>query len=58
MTLDEKIAQVEKVINLLLKIEAHAMFMIVVGALMCLHGQAEDGKLIIGAGLAVFKGKA
>jgi hypothetical protein len=55
MTWDERIEKVEKVINLLIKLEAHALFLVVCGALMCLHGNKDEGQLIMGAGLAVFK---
>lgn len=55
MTWDERIDKVEKVINLLVKMEAHALFLVVTGALMCLHGNKDEGQLVIGAGLAVFK---
>jgi len=48
--------KIEKYVNLLVKIEAHAILMILTGVFMCLHGNKEEGQLIIGAGLAVFKG--
>lgn len=55
MTWDERIEKGERVINLLVKVEAHALFMVVTGALLCLHGNKEEGQLVMGAGLAVFK---
>ena len=55
MTWDERIEKAERVINLLVKVEAHALFMVITGALLCLHGNKEEGQLVMGAGLAVFK---
>jgi len=58
MTWDERIDKAEKVISLLVKAEIHAIFMVITGALLCIHGNKEEGQMIMGAGLAVFKGKA
>ena len=56
MTWDERIEKASKVVDLLVKAEAHAILMVGLGALMCLHGNKEEGQLVLGAGLAVFKG--
>lgn len=58
MSWDEKIEKFEKVVNILVRCEAHACLMVGLGALMCLKGNKDQGQLIIGAGLAVFKGKS
>jgi hypothetical protein len=55
MTWDERIEKAEKFLNLLVKLEAHAIFMVITGALLCIHGNKEEGQLVMGAGLAVFK---
>lgn len=57
MTWEERIDKAERIINLLVKVEAHALLLVFTGAFMCLHGDKDQGQLIIGAGLAVFKGK-
>ena len=56
MTWDERIEKVQKVVDMAVKCEAHALLMVGFGAMMCLHGDKDQGQLIIGAGLAVFKG--
>ena len=56
MTWDERIDKIQKVIDLLVKAEVHAFVMVGMGAIMILHGAKEEGQLIVGAGLAVFKG--
>jgi hypothetical protein len=56
MTWDEKIAAAQKLVDVLIKAEVHAMALVCCGALMCLHGNKDEGQLVIGAGLAVFKG--
>lgn len=50
--------RLERTGNLLLKFEAHAFAMLLAGAGLVLHGNKDEGQLIIGAALAVFKGKA
>jgi hypothetical protein len=55
MTIDlEKAARFA---DLLIKLEVHAILMLAVGSALCLHGQKDEGTLIIGGALAVFKGK-
>jgi hypothetical protein len=58
MTWDERIEKVQKVVDLMVKAEAHAICMVLLGAVLCLKGDKPNGQLIIGAGLAVFKGKS
>ena len=58
MNWQEKIEKLEKVVDILIRAEAHALLLVGLGALMCLKGQKDQGQLIIGAGLAVFKGKS
>jgi hypothetical protein len=53
---DERITQLQRVIDIFIKAEIHALIMVGVGASMCLHGNKDEGQLIIGAGLAVFRG--
>lgn len=52
------IAKFQLVVDILIKAEAHAIAMVGLGALMCLHGNKDEGQLVIGAGLAIFKGKS
>ncbi len=54
--MDAAIDKLERVANLLVKFEAHAIAMVLLGAGLCLHGMKDEGQLIVGAGLAVFKG--
>lgn len=56
MTWDERIEKAQKVVDLCVKAEAHAILMVGLGALLCLKGHPDQGQLIIGAGLAVFRG--
>ena len=56
MTWDERIDKLQKIVDIAVKAEAHAILLVGVGALMCLYGNKEEGQLVIGAGLAVFKG--
>ncbi len=56
MPWDDKIEKAQKIVDLLLKCEVHALLLVGVGALMCLHGNQAEGQLVIGAGLAVFRG--
>lgn len=57
MTWDDVINRIERVVNIAVKFEAHACLMVGLGTLMCLHNHPQEGQLVIGAGLAVFKGK-
>jgi len=56
MSWDERIDKIQKVVDLAIKADIHAILMVGLGALMCLHGNKDEGQLVIGAGLAVFKG--
>lgn len=58
MTFTESIDKLQLIVDIAVKAEAHALLMVGLGALMCLHGSKDQGQLIIGAGLAVFKGKS
>lgn len=58
MTWDERISKLQSVVDLAVKAEAHAILMVLIGAAMCLHGNKDEGQLVIGAGLAVFRGKS
>jgi hypothetical protein len=58
MNWDEKIEKVQKVVDICIKADAHAFVLIIIGAVMVWHGASEDGKMIVGAGLAIFKGRS
>lgn len=58
MNWDVILNRLERVVDLAVKFEVHALFLVLVGSSMCLHGNKDEGQLIIGAGLAVFKGKS
>lgn len=58
MTWDEKIQKAQQVVDIAIKAEAHAFALVLIGAAMIWHGATDDGKLVIGAGLAVFKGRS
>ena len=56
MTWDERIDKLQRLVDIAAKAEVHAILMVAMGALMCLHGNKDEGQLVIGAGLAVFLG--
>lgn len=56
MNWDGAIDRMSKIVDVAIKFETHALLMVGLGALMCVKGSKEEGQLIIGAGLAVFKG--
>lgn len=56
MSFTESIDKLQRVVDIAVKAEAHAILMVLIGAGMCLHGNKDEGQLVIGAGLAVFKG--
>jgi hypothetical protein len=56
MSWDEKLDKIQKFVDLAIRADIHAILMVGLGALMCLHGNKDEGQLVIGAGLAVFKG--
>lgn len=58
MNWDNIIVRLEKIVDPAIRAEVHALALICIGASMCLHGNKEEGELIIGAGLAVFRGKS
>ena len=56
MSWEDRAATLQKFVDIAVKAEVHAILMVVLGALMCLHGNKDEGQLVIGAGLAVFRG--
>jgi hypothetical protein len=55
MTFD--LDKVTRAVDLLIKLEIHAFALLLVGAGLVLHGQKEEGQLVLGGALAVFRGK-
>ena len=48
----------DKALSILWKYEIHAFVLLLTGIAMYLHGVKDQGQVIIGAALLVFKGKA
>lgn len=55
--LEQYAVTLEKYAALAAKFELHAIFMLLVGAGLALLGHKEEGQLVIGAALAVFRGQ-
>ena len=51
------IDKLDKTLAVLFKYEFHAVFLLLTGVALYLHGIKDEGTAIIGAGLLVFKGK-
>jgi hypothetical protein len=56
MTVDEVIDKAQKIVDLLIKCEAHALLIIGAGCVLILHSQKETGTALITLGAGVFKG--
>ena len=56
MTWDERVAKLEKVIDVCIKADAHAFLLIVIGCVLKLRHIDDPGLLL--AGLAIFKGRS
>jgi hypothetical protein len=56
MNWDGFLQAADRAVDILIKAEIHALVLVGAGALICLHGNKEEGQLVIGAGLAVFRG--
>lgn len=56
MSLENILDRANRIVDLFLKLEVHALALVAIGALICLHGNKDEGQLVIGGGLAVFKG--
>lgn len=56
MTWDERVAKLEKVIDVCIKADAHAFLLIIIGCVLKLRHIDDPGLLL--AGLAIFKGRS
>lgn len=56
MTID--VEKAGRFVDLLIKLEVHALLLLVVGAGLCLHGQKDEGQLVLGGALGIFRGKS
>lgn len=56
MTWEERLASLEKAVDLLLKFEVHALTIICLGILLTFHNQKEQGTALITLGAGVFRG--
>lgn len=50
--------KVERFVNLLIKLEFHALLLLALGAVLCLKGQHDEGQLVIGGALGILRGKS
>ena len=53
----DRIEQLERVLALLFKYEVHAFMLLLSGAGLALAGHKDEGMLVIGAAVAIFKGR-
>jgi uncharacterized iron-regulated protein len=56
MTWDERIDKAQRVIDLLIKAEVHAILIIGMGIILTFHQQKETGTALITLGAGIFKG--
>lgn len=57
MSVSDIISKMDTVLGILVKYEIHAFVLLIVGCGMYLHGVHDQGQVIIGAALLVFKGQ-
>lgn len=49
--------KIERSVNLLLKIEAHAFVLLAAGLWLILAGHKDEGMMVLGGALGVFRGQ-
>ncbi|HZC24701.1 MAG TPA: hypothetical protein VE866_15275 [Candidatus Binatia bacterium] len=52
------IERIERWVNLALRLEIHALILLAIGAALCFKGQHDEGQLVIGGALGIFRGRS